>query len=161
MEENYNSIVSSGYFKGIIKAVLVSLTVTLIILFLTALLLCFTDFPEVYTFPSAIAATVLGVFSGSSVAAKRNKSNSLLSALLTAFLYIVISFTIGSILEKRVMFSLNTALFAAIALLTAAIASILANRTKTPRNYNKSSSGIFDKIRKKSGSGYRFNSRKL
>jgi len=161
VEENYNTNVSSGYFKGILKAVLVSLTVTLIIMFLTALLLCFTDFPEVYTFPSAIAATVLGVFSGSSIAAKKNRPNSLLSALLTAFLYVVISFIIGSILEKRVMFSLNTALFAVIALLTAAIASILANRTKTPKNYNKSSSSVFDKIRKRSGGGYRINSRKL
>jgi len=60
------------------------------------------------------------------------------------------------------MFSLNTALFAAIALLTAAIASILVNRTKAAKNYNKGSSGVLDKLsRKKSGGGYRFNSRKL
>ncbi|HHU91152.1 MAG TPA: TIGR04086 family membrane protein [Clostridiaceae bacterium] len=162
MEENYKNIVSSGYFKGILKAVAVSLTVTLIILLVTALLLCFTDFPEMYTFPSAIAATVLGVFSGSSVAAKKNRSNSLLSAMLTAFIYAFISFVIGSILERRVSFTLNTALFVVIALLTGAIASILSNRVKGAKNYNKSSSGILERInRKKTSGGYRFKSRKL
>lgn len=162
MEENYKNIVSSGYFKGILKAVAVSLTVTLIILLVTALLLCFTDFPEMYTFPSAIAATVLGVFSGSSVAAKKNRSNSLLSAMLTAFIYAFISFIIGSILERRVSFTLNTALFVVIALLTGAIASILSNRVKGAKNYNKSSSGILEGInRKKTSGGYRFKSRKL
>ncbi len=162
MEENYKNIVSSGYFKGILKAVAVSLTVTLIILLVTALLLCFTDFPEMYTFPSAIAATVLGVFSGSSVAAKKNRSNSLLSAMLTAFIYAFISFIIGSILERRVSFTLNTALFVVIALLTGAIASILSNRVKGAKNYNKSSSGILERInRKKTSGGYRFKSRKL
>lgn len=162
MEENYINKISSSYFKGIIKAVAVSLTVTLIILLITALLLCFTDFPEMYTFPSAIAATVLGVFSGSSMAAKRNPSKSLLSALLTTFLYALISFVIGSIIERRIVVSLNTALFGVIALLTGAIASILANRTKSKRNYNSSSPGLFDKFnRKKSSGGYRFNSRRL
>jgi len=162
VEENYKNIVSSGYFKGILKAVAVSLTVTLIILLVTALLLCFTDFPEMYTFPSAIAATVLGVFSGSSVAAKKNRSNSLLSAMLTAFIYAFISFIIGSILERRVSFTLNTALFVVIALLTGAIASILSNRVKGAKNYNKSSSGILERInRKKTSGGYRFKSRKL
>lgn len=71
MEENYRDKVSSGYFTGILKSVAISLTVTFIILIITALFLCFTDFPEIYTFPSAIAATVLGVFAGSSLAAKR------------------------------------------------------------------------------------------
>lgn len=162
MEENYRNKVSSGYFKGILKAVAVSLAVTLIILLITALLLCFTDFPEIYTFPSAIAAAVLGVFSGSSMAAKKNTSNSLLSALLTAFLYIFISFTIGSILERRIGFTLNTVLFGAIALLTGAIASVLANRTKNIKKYKSASPGLFDSIkRKKSSGGYRFNNRKL
>ncbi len=162
MEENYKNKVSSGYFKGILKAVAVSMAVTFIILLITALLLCFTDFPELYTFPSAIAATVLGVFSGSSIAGKKNPSNNLLSAILTAFLYALISFIIGSILERRIGFSLNTALFGAIALLTGAIAGILANRTKSRNNYNNSSPGLFDKIKKKKSSGgYRFNSRRL
>lgn len=162
MEENYRNKVSSSYFKGILKAVAVSMIVTFIILLITALLLCFTDFPEMYTFASAIAATVLGVFSGSSIAAKKNPCNSLLSALLTAFLYAFISFIIGSILERRIAFSLNTALFIGIALLTGAIAGILANRTNSNKNYSNSSPGLFDKIkRKKSSSGYRFNSRKL
>ena len=162
MEENYKNIVSSGYFKGILKAVAVSMTVTFVILLITALLLCFTDFPEMYTFPSAIAATVLGVFFGSSIAAKKNPSNSLISAMITAFLYALISFIIGSIIERRIGFSLNTALFGAIALLTGAIAGILSNRTKIKKNYNNSSPGLFDKIKKKkSSSSYRFNSRRL
>ena len=162
MEENHRNKVSSGYLKGILKAVAVSLTVTLIIFLVTSLLLCFTDFPEMYTFPSAIAAAVLGVFSGSSIAAKKNPSNSLLSALLTAFIYVLISFIIGSILERRIEFSLNTALFVLIALLTGAVASILANRMKSTKNYNNSSPGLLDKFNRKKGSaGYRFNNRKL
>jgi putative membrane protein (TIGR04086 family) len=162
VEDNYRNKVSSGYFKSILKSVLISLIVTLIILVITAFLLCFTDFPEMYTFPSAIAATVLGVFAGSSSAAKKNPCNSILSGLLTAFLYVVVTFIIGILLERRISFSLNTALFAAVALLTGAIAGVLANRTKSTRNYSNSSPGFLDRIRKKGISGgYRFRSRKL
>ncbi|NLB77925.1 MAG: TIGR04086 family membrane protein, partial [Clostridiaceae bacterium] len=158
MEENYRDKVSSGYFTGILKSVAISLTVTFIILIITALFLCFTDFPEIYTFPSAIAATVLGVFAGSSLAAKKNPCNSLISSLLTAFIYAVVSFIIGSILERRISFTLNTGLFVVISLLTGAIASILANRTKKNKNYSNSSPGLFDRIKKKgSSSRYRFN----
>lgn len=160
MEENYRTKVSSGYLKGILKAVAVSLMVTFIILLLAALLLCFTDFPEMYTLPSAIAATVLGVFLGSTMAAKNNPGNSLVSSLLTAFIYAVLSYIIGCILEGRVSFSSNTALFGVIALITGAIANILANRS--PKNYKSSSPKFMDKLNKRGSSkGYRFKSGKL
>ncbi|NLL66768.1 MAG: TIGR04086 family membrane protein [Clostridiaceae bacterium] len=161
MEDNYRNKVSSGYLRSILKAVAVSLLVTFIILLVTAFLLCFTDFPEMYTFPSAIAATVLGVFAGGSMAAKKNPGNSLISSLLTAFLYVVLTYIIGSILDIRISFSLNTALFGVIALLTGAISSILATRPKKSQSYKNSSPGLFDKIKKKGSSGYRYNSRKL
>ena len=162
MEENYRTKVSSGYFTGILKAVAVSLIVTFIILLLAALLLCFTDFPEMYTLPSAIAATVVGVFAGSSMAAKSNPEKGLLSSLLTAFLYAVFSYIIGCILEGKVCFTLNTALFGAIALITGAIAYILANRDKRPKNYKPSSPKFMDKLKKRGSSGgYRFKSGKL
>lgn len=162
MEENYRAKVSSGLLKSIIKSVAAALAVTFIILLIAALLLCFTDFPEMYTLPSAIAATILGVFAGSTMAAKNNPDNSLVSSLITAFIYSLLSFIIGSILEGRVSFTLNTALFGAIALITGAIASILASRSKNTKAYNKNSSGMFDKLKKKSTpKGYRFKSGRL
>lgn len=162
MEENIRSRISPGFFKTILKSVLAALTVTLIILLVAALLLCFADFPEKYAMPSAIAATILGVFAGSTMAARKNPEKSLSSSLLTAFIYSLISYIIGSIIDGRVSFSLNTVLFTAAALITGAIANILAKRSKSPKTYNKSSSGMFDKFNKSSlNKGYRFKGGKL
>jgi len=162
VEENYRAGISPGFLKNILKSVVAALAVTFIILLIAALLLCFTDFPEKYTMPSAIAATILGVFAGSTMAARNNPDNSLASSLLTAFIYSLISYIIGSILEGRVSLTLNTALFLAIALITGAIANILAKRTKSSKPYNKTPSGIFDKFNKGSfNKGYRFKSGKL
>ncbi len=162
MEENYRARVSSGYLKSIIKSVVVALIVTFIILLIAALLLCFTDFPEMYTLPSAIAATILGVFAGSTMAAKNNPDKSLVMSLLTAFIYSLFSYIIGSILEGRLSFTLNTVLFGAIALITGAIASILATRSKNPKTYNKGSTGLFNQFKKKiNPKGYRYKSGKL
>lgn len=162
MEENYRARISSGFLKSILKSVAAALAVTFMILLIAALLLCFTDFPEMYTLPSAIAATILGVFAGSTMAARKNPDNSLASSLLTAFIYSLISYIIGSILEGRVSFTLNTALFGAIALITGAISNILAKRTKSSKTYNKTSSGMFDRFNKSNlNKGYRFKGGKL
>lgn len=155
--DNYRTKVSTGYLSGILKAVGISMLITFIILLLASLLLCFTDFPENYTFPSAIASTILGVFSGSYIAAKTNPDKRLLSSLFTTFIYIIICFIIGCILGGKISFTLNTLLFAAIALTTGAIASILANRTKSHKNYNKGSSKLADRFSKKSTNKYKFN----
>ena len=46
MEENYCARISSGFLKSILKSVAAALAVTFMILLIAALLLCFTDFPE-------------------------------------------------------------------------------------------------------------------
>lgn len=138
VEEHYGTKkVSTNYFIDLLKTVAVSLIITFIILFAAALVLCFTDFPEKYTLPSAIAATILGVFAGSSMAAKKNTDRSLLSSLLTAFIYALLAYIIGCILQGKISFTLNTALFGAIAIITGAIACILATRSKGTKKYNK------------------------
>lgn len=147
---------SGGYFKGILKSVAIAFIVTFIILITAALLLCFTDFPERYTLPSAIAATVLGVFSGSYNAARKNESNSMVSALLTALLYAILAFIIGCVVQGKVMVSSNTALFAAIALVTGGIASILAGKAgKSKGKYKGGSNYITDKFRKDKVKSYK------
>jgi putative membrane protein (TIGR04086 family) len=146
---------------GLIKNVAVSLVVTFIVLLAAALLLCFTDFPEKYTLPSAIAATILGVFAGSTMAAKKNLGNSLVSSLLTALIYSVLAYIIGCILQGEVTFTLNTALFLVISLITGAIASILANRPKNPKKYGSGSS-VFDRLKKKgTNKNYSFKSGRI
>ena len=140
---------STNYFMNLLKSVAVSLLVTFIILLAAALLLCFTDFPEKYTLPSAIAATLLGVFAGSTMAAKNNPSKGLVSSLLSAFLYAILAYIIGCILQGKVTFTMNTALFGVIALIVGAIANILATRQKSPKKYNTGSSGMADRFKKK------------
>ncbi|NLU51386.1 MAG: TIGR04086 family membrane protein [Clostridiaceae bacterium] len=149
MEEKYQSnMPSTNYFKDLIKTVAFSLIITFLILLASALLLCFTDFPEKYTLPSAIAATILGVFAGSSMAARKNPESRLVSSLLTAFIYSVIAYIIGCILGGKIRFTTNTALFLAIALITGAIASILAAREKRPKKFGTGSSTL-DRFKKK------------
>lgn len=161
MEEKYqNSKISTSYLLDLIKNVALSLIVTFIILMLAALLLCFTDFPEQYTLPSAIAATILGVFAGSTMAAKKYPERSLISSLLTAFIYSVISYMAGCLIQGHFAITLNTALFLAIALITGAIASILANRKKSTPKYGGGTSHLADRFKKKKTSKpYSFNRR--
>jgi putative membrane protein (TIGR04086 family) len=128
---------SSNYLISIIKTVAISLIITFIILLGASLLLCFTDFPDKYTLPAAIVGTILGVFTGAAIASGKNPEKPMVSALLTAFLYSVLSFVTGCILEGRVKFTLNTLLFTIIALLTGAIASILVSSNKKSNKYGR------------------------
>ncbi|MCX7773571.1 MAG: TIGR04086 family membrane protein [Clostridia bacterium] len=155
MEDNFRpSQTSHGYLMDIIKSVAVALIITFVILLAASLLLCFTDFPEKYTLPSAIAGTVLGVFFGSTMAAKKNPLKHIVSGILTAFVYAVIAFIIGCILQGKVSFTMNTALFGVIALLTGAIASILANRQKSTRKFGKGTSSLADRFKRGSTKSY-------
>lgn len=156
MGDNYRTKMATGYLSGILKSVAISILITFIILLLASLLLCFTDFPESYTFPSAIASTILGVFFGSYAAAKGNPDKSLLSSLLTAFIYILICIIIGSILGGRISFTFNTLLFTVIALTTGVIGNILATRNKSRKSYNKGSSRLTDRFSKKGINKYKF-----
>jgi putative membrane protein (TIGR04086 family) len=137
MEDNYrNSRTSSNYFLDLLKTVAVSLIITFIILLIAALLICFTDFPEKYTMPSAIAGTILGVFAGSNMAARKNPEKSLTSGILTAFVYTVLAYIIGCIIQAKITFTLNTLLFLLISVITGIIASILATRAKSRKKYD-------------------------
>ncbi|NLM75559.1 MAG: TIGR04086 family membrane protein [Clostridiaceae bacterium] len=152
MQDNYRSgKVSANYFAELLKTVALSLIVTFIVLLAAAFLLCFTDFPEKYTLPSAIAGTLLGVFTGSSMASRKNPDKSLVSSLLTAFIYAVFAFVAGSILQGKVTFTLNTLLFFAISLITGAIANILSNRKKRPSRKYSTGMSAADRLKKKRG----------
>jgi putative membrane protein (TIGR04086 family) len=158
VEEKYQGQFSTSYLVDLLKTVVLSLVVTFVILLLAALLLCFTDFPEQYTLPSAIAATIVGVFAGSSMAARKYPEKSLVSSLISAFVYAVIAYIVGCLMQGKFVFTLNTALFLAIALITGAIASILANRKKSAPKYGSGTSNLADKLRKKKTTkSYSFN----
>lgn len=144
------------YVKSLIKSVAVSFILTFVILVIAALLLCFTDFPEKYTLPSAIAATVLGVLAGSYGAARKNPDRRILSALILGLFYSVLAYFIGCVIQGKLMISSNTALFTAIVLATAAIGGILAGRTGKTKNKYKGGSNIFTDRFKKNAVGYKF-----
>jgi len=153
---SYTSNSNTGdYFKSLLKCDAVSFILTFAILVIAALLLCFTDFPEKYTLPSAIAATVLGVLAGSYKAARRNQDRRILSALILAVIYAIMAYFIGCLVQGKIMISSNTALFAAIVLITAAIGGILAGRTKKPTSKYKGGSGMLPQRFKKGSTGYK------
>lgn len=156
INEGYTNKAMGGSFKNILKSVALAMIVTFIVLILAALMLCFTDFPEKYTFPSAIAATVLGVLAGSYSAARKSEGNSMVSALAVALIYSLLAYITGCVIQGKFMISGNTALFTAITLLTGAIASILANRAaKTPTKYSGGSNYLSDKFKKSSTKGFK------
>ncbi len=155
MEENGFSLKKAsggGYGISLLKSVAMALIVTFAILIVSALLLCFTDFPEKYTLPSAIAATVLGVLAGSYKAAGSNPEKAFVSGLLTALLYSLLAYLVGSILMGKMDFNFNTVLFSAIALATGGVGSYLAGRTGgKPRKYSGGSAKFQNLIK---GKGY-------
>ena len=146
-----------GYFKNILKSIAMAFAVTFIILVIAAIFLCFLDFPEKYTLPSVIIATVLGVLSGSYRSARQNEDRRMISAILTAIIYMILAYIIGCLVQGKVMISSNTALFAAIVLLTGGIASILAGRTGKSQNRFKGGSNLLSEKFKKGGlKSYKF-----
>jgi len=154
----YNANASiRDYLKSLIKSVAVSFILTFVILVIAALLLCFTDFPEKYTLPSAIAATVLGVLAGSYGAARKNQDRRILSALILGLFYSILAYLIGCLIQGKLMISSNTGLFTAIVMATAAIGGILAGRPVKPKSKYKGGSNIFsDRFKKSATSSYKF-----
>lgn len=154
----YNSSSSiGGYLKSLLKSVAISFILTFIILLVAALLLCFTDFPEKYTLPSAIASTILGVLAGSYGAARKNQDKRVVSALILAVIYVIIAYLIGCLVQGKFMISSNTALFALIVVVTAVIGGILAGRSGKPRNkYMGGSNILADRLKKGGARSYKF-----
>ncbi|NLW02775.1 MAG: TIGR04086 family membrane protein [Clostridiaceae bacterium] len=149
---SYNSGSNARQFlKSLLRCVAVSFILTFVILVIAAVLLCFTDFPEKYTLPSAIAATVLGVLAGSSKFAGRNPEKRIISALILAVIYAVLAYLTGCLIQGKVMISGNTALFTAIVLVTGAIGGILAGRAGKPAGKYKGGSGMLSRRFKKGG----------
>ncbi len=161
MVDNYRTNkASTSYFMDLLKSVAVSLIVTFIILLAAALMICFTDFPEKYTMASAIAGTILGVFIGSSMAAQKNPDRKMVSAILAAFIYAVIAYIIGCILQAKVAVTANTALFTLIALITGVLAALFSNRQKSTRKCKTGSPGFVDRLKKKRPGSYSFGKNK-
>ena len=138
------------FFKSLLKCVALSFILTFVILVIAAVLLCFADFPEKYTLPSAIAATVLGVLAGSFRYAGKNPDRRIISALALAMIYAVLAYLIGCLIQGKIMISGNTALFTAIVLATGAVGGILSGRTGRPAGKFKGGSGILPRRFKKS-----------
>ncbi|HOQ76397.1 MAG TPA: TIGR04086 family membrane protein [Thermoclostridium sp.] len=152
---SYSSGSSARQFlKNLLKCVAVSLILTFVILVIAAILLCFTDFPEKYTLPSAIAATVLGVLAGSYKFAGWNPDKRIISALILALIYAVLAYIVGCLVQGKVMISGNTALFTAIVLATGAIGGILAGRPAKPAGKYKGGSGILPNRFKKAATSW-------
>lgn len=140
---------SGSFLKGLLKSTALALLVTFVMLVLAALLLCFTDFPENYTYPAAIAATVIGILAGSFQAARKNPSNKLFASMVTALVYTVIAYIIGSIVQGQFCLNIRTLIYLAVALLTGAIGSMLASRAREDTKKYKGSSYIADKFNSK------------
>lgn len=143
------------YLIDLLKSVAIAFILTFAILVVAALFLCFTDFPEKYTLPSAIAATVLGVLAGSYRAARKNQDKRISSALMLAVAYILLAYLIGCLIQGKFMISSNTGIFAAIVIITAAIGGILAGRTGKGAGKYRGGSGIMPNRFKRGGTGYK------
>ncbi len=110
-----------GNTKNIFKGVGISLIITIIVLLIFATILVYTNVSENTITPVIIVTTALSILCGSSISTKNIKKNGMLNGGLIGIIYLLILYSISSILNWK--FGLN--LQSIIMIITGAIFGIL------------------------------------
>ena len=112
---------NNATLKNVVKGILISFLITVILLFIYALFLTFTNIGENTITPVIIVCTAISILIGSSIGNIKIRKNGLLNGGIIGIGYILIIYLISSILNWK--FSLN--LQSIIMIITAIIFGIL------------------------------------
>ena len=96
---------NNATLKNVVKGILISFLITVILLFIYALFLTFTNIGENTITPVIIVCTAISILIGSSISNIRIKKNGILNGALIGGGYILILYLLSSILNAR--FNLN------------------------------------------------------
>lgn len=106
--ENLNKNELSSNLIRIVKGSITSIVITLILLFVFAILLTYTNIQENVINPVVIVITAISILIGSSVSTLKIKKNGLLNGALVGIIYILTIYLISSITVSGFSCNINT-----------------------------------------------------
>lgn len=106
--ENLDKNELSANLIRIVKGSIAAIVITLILLFIFAILLTYTKLQENIINPVVIVVTAISILIGSSISTLKIKKNGLLNGALVGIIYIVTIYLISSITGSGFACNINT-----------------------------------------------------
>ena len=97
-------------YMTILKGVLISFILTLVLVFIFALILTYSNLQESAIFPAILLITAISILIGSSISTIKLKKNGILNGGIIGLIYILLLYLISSIVGTGFALNLNSIL---------------------------------------------------
>ena len=101
---------TNNNYMTIIKGVLISFILTLVLVFIFAIILTYTNIQESAIFPAVLLITAISILIGSSISTIKIKKNGILNGGIIGLIYILLIYLISSIVGTGFALNFNSIL---------------------------------------------------
>ncbi len=131
----YKTINQSSFFltcpiKTILKNILVSYGISLVLFFIFALVITYTDLSHSLVSVFSVAITLISIMIASILSGKKSSEKGWLTGCATGFIYMAVLYLLGSIVYKNPGLSSNGILMVIVGIMAGAIGSIIGINNK-------------------------------
>lgn len=109
----------------IIKGSIFSIIISLILLLIFAILLCYTNLSENSIKPTILVITGVGILIGSMISAKKIRKNGLINGGMVGVVYIIILYMVSSLTITNFSITINSLTMLIVAIITGMIGGII------------------------------------
>ena len=109
----------------IIKGSILSIIISLILLLIFAILLCYTNLSENSIKPTILVITGVGILIGSMISAKKIRKNGLINGGMVGAVYIIILYMVSSLTITNFSITINSLTMLIVAIITGMIGGII------------------------------------
>lgn len=109
----------------IIKGSIFSIIISIIFLFIFAMLLCYTNLSESTIQPVILTITGISILIGSMISTRKIKKNGLLNGGIVGFIYVVILYLLSSLFFASFSLTLNSVMMIIVAIITGMVGGII------------------------------------
>lgn len=127
--EKMESVNSNNIFR-VAKGSAISIILTVIILFIFALLLAYTNMPETVITPVVICTTGISLLIGSIVSSRKIRKQGILNGMLVGLIYVATIYLLSSMILKDFGINTSSLIMIVVAILTGALGGIIGVNSK-------------------------------
>lgn len=131
--EKDNIIIEESEFKKnlvrIIKGSLFAIIISIILLLIFAILLCYTGLPESTMLPVILVITGISILIGSMISARKIKKNGILNGGMVGIIYIVVLYLISSLFLAGFNLTFNSFIMIIIGIIIGMVGGIIGVNT--------------------------------
>ena len=117
--------VGQNSFIRILKGSITAIVLTVIILFVFALLLAYTNMPETVVTPVVIGTTGISLLIGSIVSSIKIRKQGLINGALVGAIYIITIYLLSSMIQKDFGLNVSSIIMLVMAILSGALGGII------------------------------------